>query len=64
MGDNRIGMFETTAAFNVESIAVAYAEDCAKTNPSYQYRVRKGKKVTAFFQCGVGGRIGGLSHRT
>lgn len=39
--------FEAIAAFNVESVALAYAFDCAKTNPFFKYRVVKNKKVLA-----------------
>lgn len=41
--------FEPIAAFNVDSIALAYASDCAKTNPQFVYRVTKSKKVLGEF---------------
>ena len=37
--------FEKIAAFNVDSIAIDYAQDCAKTNPTFKYRVTKGKTI-------------------
>lgn len=38
--------FEPIAAFNVDSVAQRYAEDCAKAmSPLYTYRVVKSKKV-------------------
>lgn len=33
--------FETIAAFNVDSVAEAYARDCRETNPQFVYRVVK-----------------------
>lgn len=31
--------WESMAAFNVDSVAKRYADDCAKSNPSNRYRV-------------------------
>lgn len=31
--------YEKIAAFNDERVADSYAKDCAKTNPSFNYRV-------------------------
>ncbi len=37
--------YKTIAAFDVECAAVAYARDCAQTNPAFLYRVTKRGKV-------------------
>jgi hypothetical protein len=37
--------FELIAAFNCESAAVGYAGECAESNPSFHYRVMKGRRV-------------------
>lgn len=39
--------FEVIAAFDCKPPALAYALDCAKTNPAYKYKVLKGKEVVA-----------------
>jgi len=44
--------FEPIAAFNVDSVAIAYAKDCAKTNPMCTYKVVKNKKVLASNEAG------------
>lgn len=37
--------FEAIAAFDVQGVAEHYAIECRKTNPKYEYRVVKNKKV-------------------
>ena len=37
--------FEVIAAFNSESVAIAYAGSCRKANPAYEYRVIKSSRV-------------------
>lgn len=39
--------FEPIAAFNDDRVAIGYAKDCAKVNPTFKYKVVKGKKVLA-----------------
>lgn len=45
--------FELIAAFDCEPPALAYAKDCARTNPAFKYKVMKGKEVRATNEFGA-----------